>query len=212
MQNLKRRSFISKSSLAIGSLGLLAAPLTHASPFNQDGDSENENVFGPRKGYSPQISILVSMMDWMRGAVLRTVDGMSRRDLDYLHDKKSNTIGAMLYHLAATEKYYQYNTFDGLAWGSWDSKIANEWDPAMDLGDKGRELIKGNDLEFYLDRLNSVRDETLEKLKAKDDQWLLSTDQGWGWGPTNNYCKWFHVVEHESNHNGQMKYIKSRIA
>jgi hypothetical protein len=21
---------------------------------------------------------------------------------------------------------------------------------------------------------------------------------------TNNYCKWFHVVEHESNHNGQI--------
>lgn len=30
-------------------------------------------------------------------------------------------------------------------------------------------------------------------------------------GPTNNYCKWFHVCEHESNHNGQIKFLKSRL-
>jgi hypothetical protein len=27
----------------------------------------------------------------------------------------------------------------------------------------------------------------------------------------NNYGKWFHVAEHESNHNGQIKFLKSRV-
>ena len=31
------------------------------------------------------------------------------------------------------------------------------------------------------------------------------------WGPTNNYCKWFHVCEHEANHNGQIKFLKGRV-
>ena len=29
--------------------------------------------------------------------------------------------------------------------------------------------------------------------------------------PTNNYAKWFHVCEHESNHNGQIKWIAGRL-
>ena len=74
-----------------------------------------------------------------------------------------------------------------------------------------RKEIKGNDLEFYLDKLESVRAHTLEELAKRDDDWLLAVDEEWPWGPTNNYCKWFHVCEHESNHNGQFKFIKSRL-
>jgi hypothetical protein len=31
-------------------------------------------------------------------------------------------------HLAATETYYQLNTFDGLKWGSWSDEIKKKWD------------------------------------------------------------------------------------
>jgi len=27
----------------------------------------------------------------------------------------------------------------------------------------------------------------------------------------NNYAKWFHVAEHESNHDGQIKFLKRRV-
>jgi hypothetical protein len=27
----------------------------------------------------------------------------------------------------------------------------------------------------------------------------------------NNYAKWFHVAEHESNHDGQIKLLKRRL-
>jgi hypothetical protein len=39
----------------------------------------------------------------------------------------------------------------------------------------------------------------------------MTVDEKWYWGPTNNYCKWFHVCEHESNHNGQIKWIRGRL-
>jgi hypothetical protein len=29
--------------------------------------------------------------------------------------------------------------------------------------------------------------------------------------PTNNFCKWFHVCEHEANHRGQMIEIRKRL-
>ena len=55
-------------------------------------------------------------------------------------------IGALMLHLAATETYYQMNTFDGIKWDSWSKSIKEKWDPAMDLGDAGRaERAKADD-------------------------------------------------------------------
>jgi uncharacterized damage-inducible protein DinB len=151
------------------------------------------------------------MMDWMRNTILYPVRGMSVAELDYLVDDQANSIGAMLWHLAATERFYQIHTFEEKKWGEWDKADEKEWGVASGLGDKARKEIKENDLDFYLNKLDKVRANTLKELAKRDDEWLLSVDQDWFWGPTNNYCKWFHVCEHESNHNGQFKFIKSRF-
>ncbi|HEX6181494.1 MAG TPA: DUF664 domain-containing protein [Chitinophagaceae bacterium] len=204
-----RRGFIKKTSLlTAGIAGLSTIPGAAIAGASAD---EGINIVGPKAGYTPQVGTLVSMMDWMRFVILRPVHGMTVEQLDYLHDDNSNSIGAMLYHLAATEKYYQLHTFGNMRWGSWDTSIKKEWDIPMGLGVNARKSIKGNPLDFYLEKLQTVRDASLAELKKRDDKWLLTVDQSWPWGPTNNYCKWFHVVEHESNHNGQIKYIKSRL-
>ncbi len=211
--NSNRRSFVKNSIFALSATTILPSSKSSVNQpidFSQD---RSLNFVGPIDGYTEHIGTLVSMMNWMRNTILRPVLGMSASDLDYLHDENSNTIGAMLWHLAATEKFYQLNTFKGMAWGSWDEKEYADWNVAMNLGDEGRKKIKGKPLEFYLDLLRETREDTLEEFKNLDDEWLLKVDPNWGWsGETNNYCKWFHVVEHESNHNGQFKYIKSRIS
>ena len=152
------------------------------------------------------------MMNWMRMVILGPVKGMSVKDLDYLVDEKANSIGAMLWHLASTERFYQIHTFEGRKWGNWDKEDRDNWAVAMQLGDTARKMIKGNPLEFYMEKLETVRENTLKEFAQRDDDWLMAVDQEWYWGPTNNYCKWFHVCEHESNHNGQFKFIKSRIS
>lgn len=174
---------------------------------------ESTNIIGPKEGYTPQVGTLVSMLNWMRREVMWSVEGMSLKDLDYLHDKESNTIGAMLLHLAATEHFYQLNTFENTKWGNWTEKDKQRFEVASELGEQGRKIIKGHTIEFYLDTLKEVRERTLHELKKRDDEWLMKEDTDWVWAPkpTNNYCKWFHVCEHESNHNGQIKYIKSRV-
>jgi len=82
---------------------------------------------------------------------------------------------------------------------------------AMDLGEPARKSIKGHELDFYLNTLSEVREKTFAEFRKRDDKWLATVDKTWGWGPTNNYCKWFHVCEHESNHNGQIKLLRGRI-
>jgi hypothetical protein len=207
--HVNRRGFIKTATTVTA--GLASFGLFPQTACGMDGEEEGINIIGPKKGFSPQIGTLVSMMDWMRSVILRPVNKMTVEQLDYLHDAKANTIGALLLHLAATEKYYQLHTFEGKKWGTWDDAIKKQWDIPMQLGDKARETIKGNDLNYYLNTLKEVREHTLAEFKKRDDKWLMTVDKEWPWGPTNNYCKWFHVCEHESNHNGQIKWIKSRL-
>jgi uncharacterized damage-inducible protein DinB len=170
------------------------------------------NVFGPTPGFSPQIGILVSEMAWMREAVLSATHGMTQEQLDFLLDSKANRIGALLLHLAATEKLYQLNTFDNMTPNQLDKSPAfANWALAMDLGEPARKAIKGNDLAYYLNLLQEGREKTLAEFRKRDDAWLMTVDASWGWGPTNNLCKWFHVCEHESHHTGQISLLKSRI-
>lgn len=173
---------------------------------------EEENVLGPRTGYSPQIGTLVSEMTWMRQAVLGPVKGMTTEQLDFLLDKKANSVGALLFHLAATERLYQLNTFDQIGPDElFKSAAFKDWAVPMELGEPARRTIKGHNLDYYLNLLREGREKTLAEFLKRDDKWLLAVDKSWPWGPTNNLCKWFHVCEHESHHSGQISLLKSRI-
>lgn len=206
--NSTRRSFLRTTATLTGAItGLSLLPQT---VLANDQFDEGLHIIGPRKGFSPQIGTLVSMMNWMRDTMLISVKGMKQEELDYLHDPNANTIGAMLLHLAATEVFYQGNTFEGLQ--DFKESEKEKWNPAMNLGEEGRQKIKGHNLDYYLDILKETREKTLNEFRKRDDKWLMTVDpQFFGRQPTNNYCKWFHVCEHESNHNGQIKWIKGRL-
>jgi hypothetical protein len=165
-------------------------------------------VIGPKPGFTPEIGTLTAMLAFTRMQVLASTKGMSTADLDYLFDAKANTVGALLNHLAATEAYYQANSFDGIEWEKFPDALKQKWDVAMNLGEPARKAIKGNSLDYYLNLLNQGREKTLAELKKRDDKWLMTIDKGFG---ANNFGKWFHVAEHESNHNGQIKFLKSRL-
>jgi hypothetical protein len=201
-----RRNFLKATAvLTTGVSGLFLSPELAVS------EGDDMNIIGPKKGYAPQIGTLVSMMTWMRASVLHSVKGMSQKDLDWLLDAKANTIGALLMHLAATDRIYQINTFEGNPLKEIPAPYKEKWEVAMDLGEPARKAIRGNSLDYYVNLLEETREHTFAEFRKRDDAWLMTVDKDWPWGPTNNYCKWFHVCEHESNHNGQIKFLKSRL-
>ena len=206
--HLKRRKFLQRSALTLAGLGSLSwLPL---GSHNQIYTGDNINLIGPREGYSPQIGILVSQMAWIRQSVIRATQGLTQPELDFLVDDKSNSIGALLMHLAATDVVYQDLTFNNLQDFSAENKI--KWGVAMNLGDEARKQIKGHDLDYYISAMTEVREVTLKELKKRDDQWFQQVDPHFfGDLPTNNFCKWFHVCEHEANHRGQMTVIRKRL-
>jgi uncharacterized protein DUF664 len=160
---------------------------------------------GNVEGASPQIGAMISMLDDLKDRVENKVKNMSQYELDYLHDDKANRIGSLIMHLAAAEAYYQVLTFEKRGFNDAEKK---KWEVALDLDQGGRDEFKGHDVQYYLDIYNEVRAKTISELKKHDDKWFEETIQGGTW--TNHYC-WFHVMEHQSSHLGQILFLAKRI-
>jgi uncharacterized damage-inducible protein DinB len=177
-------------------------------------DKATINMIGrPISGYMPQIGTMVSMLTWMESAVLAPTRDLKQDQLDYLFDKNANTIGALMLHLAATEVLYQRITFGNENFDKLPADYEAKWGPAMNLGPTGRATIKGHDVAFYQDALREAREKTLAEFAKHDDAWFTTAlkEPGWGGGPINNYCLWFHVCEHISHHSGQIDFLIKRL-
>jgi hypothetical protein len=74
------------------------------------------------------------MLLYARSTTFAAVEGMTVEELDHLHDSQSNSIGALLAHIAAVERSYQVMTFE-------DRPLSSEenahWSIALKLGRMG---------------------------------------------------------------------------
>jgi hypothetical protein len=201
-----RRSFIRNIGLSTLGTSTLILP-RYGNANNLFKDDGNINHIGPKEGFSPQIGSLISMLDWLSNSVVNVTNKLTIEQLDYLHDENSNSIGSLLLHIAATEVVYQDMTFHDLQDFSPENKL--KWNVAMELGNDAQVKIKGNNIQYYIEAMNEVRNQTKSEMKKRDDAWLLGGEtKDWNW---NNYCKWFHVAEHFANHRGQMTWYKKRL-
>ncbi len=159
-------------------------------------------------GYTPQVGRLLSMMNYARYTVTAEVADLTVEQLDFQLDEKSNSIGALLSHMAAVEYFYQVYTFEKRK--DLNEEEMTRWGPALDLGEEGREQIRGNDVHFYLRQLEEVRARTFELFKTVDDDWLAIQEPFWYDKEANHYFMWFHVLEDELSHRGQIRISKKR--
>lgn len=170
-------------------------------------DENNQFKILDITGMSHQISQLVSMMNYARFTTINAVQGLSIEELDYLQDPHSNSIGALLLHIAAVEIGFQIEIFDNR---KPNEEELIEWLAAYELGEKGRNEIRGNSLDYYLNKLEQVRLRTLKEFRQKDGNWLYE-ERKWSGLPSNNYFIWFHVFEDEINYRGQIRWLRQRL-
>jgi len=146
------------------------------------------------------------MLTYARSTTLAAVEGLTTDELDYVHDAESNSIGALLAHIAAVERSYQILTFEERLLSPQENE---RWSTALRLGADGRRLLRGYPLEHYLEDLSVVRRFTLETLASRDDDWLERTVSQ---APKlNAHWVWFHVAEDEINHRGQIRWLRARL-
>ena len=162
-------------------------------------------LIGPIEGYTPQVGTMVTMLNNLSHRIAQAVKGLSQEAIDWQEDEQSNSIGALIIHLAATEAYYQTFTFEGR---KFNDEETLKWAKASSLGDAGRKAFKGKSIDYYLNICREVRKKTLEKFKTLDDVWLAKKI---GKGAYNNHFCWFHVMEHQATHLGQIYMIKKKL-
>jgi uncharacterized damage-inducible protein DinB len=146
------------------------------------------------------------MLNYARSTTLAAVANLGVAELDNLYDATSNSIGALLAHIAVVERGYQVLTFEERVPTAAETAA---WEPALTLGAAARDALRGRQLEEYLQELTDVRERTLAALADRDDAWLESPVRA---APAMNaHWAWFHVMECEINHRGQIRWLRRRL-
>ncbi len=162
-------------------------------------------VIDKKEGVEWEFGKLLSMMEYTRVTTLAEVKELTIEQLDFLINDEANSIGMLLEHMNSVEKAYQIDTFEKREYTEEDIQMLN---PGLELGAAAREQIKGKSAEFYLEQLEHTREKTIETFRTLPNTWLFEQRPFWDGELTNNYFKWFHVMEDELNHRGQIRLIK----
>ncbi|MGZ7147718.1 DinB family protein [Bacillus sp. BC08] len=158
-------------------------------------------------GYTKNIGELVSMLEHTRAVTLQEIKDLSVEQLDLIMPSGGNSIGALLKHIAAIEKVHQLISFQERDFTKEELEI---WEDALYLGETGR-IIRGHDIQHYVQLLQSVREESLKYLSEQDDEWLMSERKWPNDVAYNQHYLWFHVLEDEINHRGQIRMMKNKL-
>ncbi|WP_394750054.1 DinB family protein [Spongiimicrobium salis] len=158
------------------------------------------------QGFDKEIGILISQLEYVREMTYGLVEKLSMDALDYRLNNQFNSIGTILFHVAAleyssiikfvlkrpltAEEYHHY--FYGLT----GNLIHNQ--------------MKEKTIDFYLQELEIARKLTYAKLSELKDPWLSIKDkQLENTYDVNNYFYLRHIADDELSHQGQIKWIIS---
>lgn len=171
-------------------------------------DAEKPYFIRALPPYSPQIGALVQMMAYARLTTLQAVEEISQAELDTVPTGFSNSVGMLLAHIVAVDRLYQIASFQGI-----NPYAGDEFVPylgAMTFGARGPK-VEGRTLTELLTDLESTRAVTLHEFSQRDDAWLDSIMGAWPHFQPNHHWAWFHVMEDEVSHRGQIRVIRKAI-
>lgn len=168
---------------------------------------ESLYILAPDSDVNPLLGGLLGMLRYVRQGTLRAIRDLSVEQLDHRHDADSNSIGALLMHIAAVETWYQIHSFEGR---DFSAEEEERWTYALELGDEAARRTRGRTLDDYVALLTDTRARTERELMSRDDAWLREIvpidDED-----ADNYWKWFHVCEDEIHHRGQIRWLRKRL-
>ncbi len=170
-------------------------------------DRERWYRIAPEAPYTPHIGALVDMLAYTRLMTVEAVRGLSVEELDAVPPGFTNSIGMLLAHIAATDRIYQSLSFEGVDPIHEDRPEYRPYLGAMTFGELG-ERVRGRSLQDLLDQLAEVRAVTLAELARRDDDWLASPAPN---SRMNQHWAWFHVMEDEVSHRGQMRVLRKAL-
>ncbi len=168
-----------------------------------------ERHLDPVDGFSPLVGRFVAMFVDTRRRLHRDLEGIGPAELDATPAWGANSIGTLLYHLAAIELDWTFSDLLGVDEDGFPDGTG-EWFPVDVREDNGRLSPVVEPLRRHLDRLEWVRGHLLGTLSEMSDGDLDRTfNEG---HPDNTECggAWVlhHLMQHEAEHRGQIGEIR----
>lgn len=153
----------------------------------------------PDKAYPGPPGWMISMLQYTRANTIKLVTPLTDIELDTCLPNHNNSIGSLLLHIAAMERNTQCITCLGRDMNSAERK---RWKHSM-AGNMDVIIYRNKTAGWYTGLLRRARTRSLAMLKGKNAAWLKQFTRPYK--NTSNGFLWFHLMEDELCHQGQIK-------
>lgn len=161
-------------------------------------------IIEPLAGYAPSVGYALACLEWERGKTLEVVEGLPVEALDARAEGFPNSIGSLLYHVAAIELDWLYSEI-------LEQPVPDELltlFPAEVRDEHGRlAFFGGVELSDHLERLAAVRRTLLAEHEDMTDKnfYRARILEPYDVNPA-----WvlYHLLEHEAKHGAQMALLR----
>ncbi|NPD89060.1 MAG: DinB family protein [Asgard group archaeon] len=168
-----------------------------------DGKSEKALRKTEFEELSPRVALWYSLMYETRERLFRVLRDLTQEELDYTPDeRKFETIGTLLFHIAAVEWSWIFEDIDEQKMDFEEFKHGFALNPEVNIPQ-----LKNQRLQFYVNKLEKIRQEVYQRLKKFKDEDLDRIVESEG---EKYSIEWilFHLIEHEAMHIGQIQLLK----
>jgi uncharacterized damage-inducible protein DinB len=163
-------------------------------------------AIGALEAREPEIGRALWALEEARRRTLKRLDGMDPALLDWESPESGNSIGTLLYHIAAIEIDYLY--VDML-----EQPFPQEIVDLLpyDVRDASERLtpVRGFDLAWHMQRLDTTRRHVLDALRPMD---LADYRRVRSLDYADITPEWtlYHLTQHEAEHRGEIMELRSR--
>ena len=171
---------------------------------------KRRNALEAPAGYSAEIAPWIWCLEDARLRTESVIDNIEQSALDWTLPEGGNSIGTLLYHIAAIEMDYLYSDVLEEPWDSWPEDVRALL--TYDVRDhEGRlSAVKGASLEDHVHRLNTSRSKLLDCFRTMTIQDFGRARSLVHYDVTPQWVL-YHLTQHEAEHRSQIADLRGRI-
>lgn len=165
---------------------------------------KKKNIVKPLENYHPDIGRILWMLEDTRRRTKHALKGVTEQVLDWSYSQHSNSIGSILYHIAAIEASW---LFTEILQKEFPQEVEDLF--SYDVRDSQGRLcvVKGVSLAEHINRLDKTRRYLLGALQEMTADEFRSIRSFEGYDVTPEWVI-HHLIQHEAEHRGQILVIR----